>query len=54
MKRNNYFYQNKQGRNVILSITSTYIELQAPDGYFYLTGKFNNEVQELARKIISL
>ena len=52
MKRNNYFYQNKQGRNVILSITSTYIELQAPDGYFYLAGKFNNEVQNLTRKII--
>lgn len=52
MKKNNYFYQNKQGRNIILSITSTYIELTAPDGYFYLTGKFNNEVQELARKII--
>lgn len=52
MKRNNYFYQNKQGRNVVLSITSTYIELQAPDGYFYLAGKFNNEVQNIARKVI--
>lgn len=52
MKRNNYFYQNKQGRNVVLSITSTYIELQALDGYFYLAGKFNNEVQNLARKVI--
>ena len=52
MKRNDYFYQNKQGRNVVLSIASTYIELTAPDGYFYLAGKFNNEVQDLARKII--
>lgn len=52
MKRNNYFYKDNQGKNIILSITSTYIDLQAPDGYFYLEGKFNNEVQNLARKVI--
>lgn len=52
MKRNNYFYKDNQGRNIILGITSTYIDLQAPDGYFYLEGKFDNEIQELARKVI--
>lgn len=52
MKRNNYFYKDNQGKNIILSITSTYIDLQAPDGYFYFSGKFDNEIQELARKII--
>mgnify|MGYP003093381942 FL=1 len=52
MKRNNYFYKDNQGKNIILSITSTYIELQAPDGYFYFLGKFDNEIQELARKVI--
>ena len=52
MKRNNYFYKDNQGKNIILSISSTYIELQAPDGYFYFLGKFNNEIQELARKVI--
>ena len=52
MKRNNYFYKDNQGKNIILSITSTYIELQAPDGYFYFLGKFGNEIQELTRKVI--
>ena len=52
MKRNNYFYKDNQGKNIILSITSTYIDLQTPDGYFYFVGKFDNEIQELARKII--
>ena len=52
MKRNNYFYKDNQGKNIILSITSTYIELQAPDGYFYFLGKFDNEIQGLARKVI--
>lgn len=52
MKRNNYFYKDNQGKNIILSITSTYIDLQAPDGYFYFLGKFENEIQELARKVI--
>jgi hypothetical protein len=52
MKRNNYFYKDNQGKNIILSISSTYIELQAPDGYFYFLGKFNNKIQELARKVI--
>ena len=52
MKRNNYFYENNQGRNIILGITSTYIDLQAPDGYFYFEGKFDSKIQELARKVI--
>lgn len=52
MKRNNYFYKDNQGKNIILSITSTYIDLQAPDGYFYFLGKFDNKIQELARKVI--
>jgi hypothetical protein len=52
MKRNNYFYKDNQGKNIILSITSTYIDLQAPDGYFCFLGKFDNEIQELARKVI--
>ena len=52
MKRNNYFYKDNQGKNIILSISSTYIELQAPDGYFYFPGKFDTEIQELARKVI--
>ena len=52
MKRNNYFYKDNQGKNIILSITSTYIDLQAPDGYFYFEGKFDSKIQELARKII--
>ena len=26
MKRNNYFYKDNQGKNIILSITSTYID----------------------------
>lgn len=52
MKRNNYFYKNNQGKNIILSITSTYIDLQAPDGYFYFEGKFDSKIQELARKVI--
>lgn len=52
MKRNNYFYKDNQGKNIILSITSAYIDLQAPDGYFYFLGKFDNEIQELARKVI--
>ena len=45
MKRNNYFYKDNQGKNIILSITSTYIDLQAPDGYFCFLGKFDNEIQ---------
>ena len=52
MKRNNYFYKDNQGKNIILSITSTYIDLQAPDGYFYFEGKFDSKIQELARKVI--
>ena len=52
MKRNNYFYKDNQGKNIILSITSTYIDLQASDGYFCFLGKFDNEIQELARKVI--
>ena len=53
MKRNNYFYKDNQGKNIILSITSTYIDLQAPDGYFYFEGKFDSKIQELARKEIA-
>ena len=52
MKRNNYFYKDNQGKNIILSITSTYIDLQAPDGYFYFEGKFDSKIQELARNVI--
>lgn len=52
MKRNNYFYKDNQGKNIILSITSTYIDLQSPDGYFYFEGKFDSKIQELARKVI--
>lgn len=52
MKRNNYFYKDNQGKNIILSITSTYIDLQAPDGYFYFEAKFDSKIQELARKVI--
>ena len=52
MKRKNYFYNDKQGKEIILGITSEYIDLHAPDGYFYFEGKFDSKIQDLARKVI--
>lgn len=52
MKRKNYFYKDKQGKEIILGITSEYIDLHASDGYFYFEGKFDSKIQELARKVI--
>ena len=52
MKRKNYFYKDKQGKEIILGITSEYIDLHAPDGYFYFEGKFDSKIQEFARKVI--
>ena len=53
MKRKNYFYKDKQGKEIILGITSEYIDLHASDGYFYFEGKFDSKIQELARKVIT-
>lgn len=52
MKRKNYFYKDKQGKEIILGITSEYIDLHASDGYFYFEGKFDSKIQELAKKVI--